>query len=112
MGSPYGGKRSSHSTLSGTRFKILHLQPHEGKDNSNDNSNDNDNNNNDNDNSDNKNDNNNDNDDDDDDDSNNSNNHDDNNNMEVMISNVCAAWWHLQAPMQQIHGAAIHVDIC
>ena len=28
MGSPYGGKRSSHSTLSGTRFKMLHLQPH------------------------------------------------------------------------------------
>ena len=26
MGSPYGGKRSSHSTLSGTRFKMLHLQ--------------------------------------------------------------------------------------
>lgn len=26
MGSPYGGKRSSHSTLSGTRLRMLHLQ--------------------------------------------------------------------------------------
>lgn len=34
MGSPYGGKRSSHSTLSGTRFKMLHLQPHGGDDQS------------------------------------------------------------------------------